>query len=130
LKKLTGKQLVTYFDTIKLAQKAIGVRKENRKHLLRLERLKKLLFDAYEGCTSPEFIKESSVEELESLLENNRDLKVAWDRDNGTLCKVPGRPKVRFEYFKAYDLSRRKKTEAPVLESLNGLPDKSSQQTG
>ncbi len=121
---MTEKELVAYFDTINIAKKAIGVKKENRKKLMRLEKLKELLLSAYDGMMNSEFEKETGVEELYRLLEKNKEIKAVWDRDNPCLCRIPGRTERNFDVA----LIRRKNTEAPDVENFESLHDKSFQQ--
>lgn len=127
---MTENDLEAYFGTLKLAQEAIGVRRENKKHLLRLEKLKELLLSAYDiGCIPTEFEREIDMFGIYPLLERNEDIRKVWDRDNKCLCSVPGRPEVKFDEIKARKLAK-KHNKAPNVETLSGHHVKSIQETG
>lgn len=129
------KELEEYLGTLKLAQESIGFSKANRKHLFRLEMLKKLVIDSYEDAIGQEFIKETGIEEFKALLGRNPEIKKIWDRDNPHLCYVPGRPKLKYDDVKVFWMNQKRyrnheNTEAPDDVSLAATHVKSLQETG
>lgn len=86
-----------YFDTLDLAQKAIGFEKKNQKQLQRLEIIKQLILEIYvDGVATLDFNYQGSCEDnfenLESWVSSNELVKRTWLRSDGTKCRVPGRP--------------------------------------
>lgn len=91
------KEFQQYFQTLELVQQTIGFKRENRKHLQRLEEIKQLILEYYSsGATVLDFDYSYSYndhfEKLESLVSGNEAIKRVWLRSDGTKCKVPGRP--------------------------------------
>ncbi len=89
---MTVKELKDYFKMLESFSQVTGVKKENRKTLVKIENLKLLLLDTYVGAINSEFQGQEHITELESWVNNNENIKRIWDRDDDSKYRVPGRP--------------------------------------
>lgn len=81
---MTEKELLNYFDTLDKMEQAIGYRRENRKHLARIEKIKELLLEIYDAGSVPvEFEKETGIEECEAMVARNEGVKRVYERGAG-----------------------------------------------
>lgn len=90
------KDIIAYFDTLQIAQNAIGYSRLNRKHLQRLEEIKEILINASEGMPDSriEITDYGTVTPIDEFyLSDERLRKVYLRLSVGlTRCCLPGVP--------------------------------------
>ncbi len=98
---MTVKEIESYILTLDLAQKSIGFSKENKRHLMRIERLKEMLLCEFDGSEGYDYEKHAfSSSMLQSIYER------LFSPECEPRCRVPGRPPSRFRELEQLKLKR------------------------